>query len=114
MFKTALIALALALSLAACVSEQPQNPPAQANTFHSVTITCDIPVHGAPPGTIISVPVGKKPTDFCPATAITTHYPLINDAARPDDSDSVEVQQDNLRTKPQNKTPGQETPGHPP
>lgn len=84
MFRTALIALALSLALTSCVSQHAQNPPPQypgfSNANTPVAISCDMP--GPKPRHIL-VPAGKKPTDFCPATAITYHVPVVSGAAQP-------------------------------
>jgi hypothetical protein len=80
MFRTALILLALAL--AACVQEPMRQPTAIARSVTAeaarnqtagtpVAISCDVP--GPKPRPIL-VPVGRNPTDFCPADAISYHY----------------------------------------
>jgi hypothetical protein len=115
MFRTALIALALAL--ASCVSGSALNPPARypgfSNADTPVAISCDIP--GNPPRSIL-VPAGKNPMDFCPATAIAIHPPISNDPTPPANWDSLDMEQDNIAKddlralKLRNKTPGQQTP----
>ena len=87
MLRTALIALALSLALAACVSEHTQNPLAQnppcADCPPPDAIMCAAP--GAPHGWI-AVPAGKKPTDVCPPNFIgdrLVHLPLAATIAAP-------------------------------
>jgi hypothetical protein len=128
MFRTALIALALAL--ASCASGQAERAPVHAqsvpnaDTLHPYAIMCAAP--GAPHGWI-SVPAGRNPTDFCPKSSITAriyqhspnvNYPVptVSGAAPPANWASLQMQQDNLArrqldnlraSKLQNKTPGQ-------
>lgn len=76
MFRTALIALALVLALAACVSDRAANTDSASHARAStpLTITCKFAVNGAPPGAIITIPPGKNPTDVCPGSAITIDF----------------------------------------
>ena len=57
--------ITLALVMASCASAQPQDAPR-----HPDAIICAVAVHGAAPGTIIPVPPGRNPTDFCPENSM--------------------------------------------
>lgn len=97
MFRTALIILTVALTAsvsgqaqAATQQQEAMGAPAtegnlnkdlspgyaavaNPNTLWSITMTCAVP--GPKPRPLL-VPAGKKPTDFCPATAITYHLSI--------------------------------------
>jgi hypothetical protein len=117
--------IALALSLASCVSGSAQNPPPAQNPpnflQHPYAITCTLP--GAQARRIL-VPDGRNPTDFCPASRTTARiyhqdrYPLpkVSVVSPPSDLLSLQTEQDNIAKdelralKLRNKTPGQQTP----
>jgi hypothetical protein len=93
------IASATAEALPKAAGAQPPPQPALSQAQQPDAIMCAAP--GAPHGWI-SVPAGKKPTDFCPQNFIRDrllHLPVVNDAAPP-----AKWPQDNYLN----------TPGHPP